>query len=289
MPKRQTGGQEDEPPAYVNGGYFPPGHKDYPGYTAYDEGYTSPKDFNGEKSEQRNGVYTVYPHIQAEYAGYTPYEPDDDRERRRRNSSSTTNDGGDAGHSSGVDDTWRTAYPYVPTSYNAKTNTLNSRGESFALEGAKKAAPDGGGGGEETPEGEEREKWGSQWEFIFSCIGLSVGIGNVWRFPTLAYENGGGSFLIPYFIILLVIGKPMYYMELALGQFVQQGPVGVWRLCPLGYGVGVAQVVTNIIVSIYYNVIMGYCLFYIFASFQSEVPWSKCSADWFQVRTEAIP
>merc|ERR1719187_1490743 len=127
---------------------------------------------------------------------------------------------------------------------------------------------------------EEREVWGSKWEFIFSCVGLSVGIGNVWRFPTLAYENGGGSFLIPYFILLLFIGKPMYYMELALGQFAQRGPVSVWKLCPLGQGVGIAQCVVSCIVAIYYNVIMAYCLFYIFSSFAEEVPWSKCSSDW---------
>ena len=48
-----------------------------------------------------------------------------------------------------------------------------------------------------------------------------MGIGNVWRFPELAYRNGGASFLIPYFVILVLIGKPMYYLELALGQFSQ--------------------------------------------------------------------
>ena len=138
----------------------------------------------------------------------------------------------------------------------------------------------GGDNGDE--EEEEREHWGSQWEFIFSCVGLSVGIGNVWRFPTLAYENGGGSFFIAYFILLIVIGKPMYYMELALGQFAQRGPVSVWKLNPIGVGIGVGQCVVSLIVAIYYNVVMAYCLYYIFASFQAEVPWAKCSEDWFQ-------
>ncbi|CAG0900962.1 unnamed protein product [Darwinula stevensoni] len=64
-----------------------------------------------------------------------------------------------------------------------------------------------------------RGNWGSKWEFLLSCIGLSVGIGNVWRFPYLAYQNGGGAFLIPYLIMLVLAGKPMYFMELAFGQF----------------------------------------------------------------------
>ena len=63
------------------------------------------------------------------------------------------------------------------------------------------------GGAEEE---EEREHWGSKWEFIFSCVGLSVGIGNVWRFPYLAYENGGSAFLIPYAILLLLVGKMIF-------------------------------------------------------------------------------
>ena len=117
---------------------------------------------------------------------------------------------------------WRHAYPYVPTSYYYN----HSHGGGGGSRG-----PGGGGGGPESIEleesgageegEEERENWGSKWEFIFSCIGLSVGIGNVWRFPELAYRNGGASFLIPYFVILLLIGKPMYYLELALGQFSQ--------------------------------------------------------------------
>ena len=51
-------------------------------------------------------------------------------------------------------------------------------------------------------EAEQRGHWGSRLEFILSCIGFSVGLGNVWRFPFLAYDNGGAAFLIPYIILL---------------------------------------------------------------------------------------
>lgn len=53
----------------------------------------------------------------------------------------------------------------------------------------------------------ERESWGKGIEFLMSCIAMSVGLGNVWRFPFTALENGGGAFLFPYIIVLLVIGR----------------------------------------------------------------------------------
>ena len=56
---------------------------------------------------------------------------------------------------------------------------------------------------------EDRGQWGSKAEFILSCVGLSVGLGNIWRFPFLAYELGGGAFVIPYIILLILAGKPM--------------------------------------------------------------------------------
>ena len=83
----------------------------------------------------------------------------------------------------------------------------------------------------------ERGHWGSRTEFLLSCVGFSVGLGNVWRFPYMVYQNGGGAFLIPYCIILggfliylycsamcyssVLVGKPMYFMEAALGQYGQ--------------------------------------------------------------------
>jgi len=131
----------------------------------------------------------------------------------------------------------------------------------------------------------ERGHWGSRLEFLLSCVGFSVGLGNVWRFPFLAYENGGGAFLIPYVILLVLVGKPMYFMEAALGQFGQVGPLQVWtEMLPCAVGVGVAMVIISLIVAIYYNVIMAYCLFYLFNSFRSVLPWTVCEPEWADER-----
>ncbi|CAD7011569.1 unnamed protein product [Ceratitis capitata] len=73
----------------------------------------------------------------------------------------------------------------------------------------------------------ERATWGKGVEFLFSCIAMSVGLGNVWRFPFTALDNGGGAFLIPYLIVLFLIGKPIYYLEMAIGQFSSCGSVKV--------------------------------------------------------------
>jgi len=126
-----------------------------------------------------------------------------------------------------------------------------------------------------------RGHWGSRAEFILSCIGYSVGLGNVWRFPFLAYANGGGAFLIPYIIILVLVGKPMYFMEAAIGQYSQVGPLAMWsQLLPGSVGIGAGMVIISVIVAIYYNVIMAYCLFYLFNSFGPVLPWTVCDESW---------
>jgi len=75
----------------------------------------------------------------------------------------------------------------------------------------------------------DRMQWDNQWEFLLSCISMSVGLGNVWRFPFTAYENGGGAFLIPYLFVLIFIGRPIYFLELCLGQFSSYSQVKVWK------------------------------------------------------------
>ena len=69
-----------------------------------------------------------------------------------------------------------------------------------------------------------------------SCIAMSVGLGNIWRFPFVAYENGGGAFLIPYLIVLLFIGRPLYFLEMILGQFSSSSSVHVWNVAPIAKG-----------------------------------------------------
>ncbi|XP_024127002.2 sodium- and chloride-dependent neutral and basic amino acid transporter B(0+) [Oryzias melastigma] len=107
-------------------------------------------------------------------------------------------------------------------------------------------------------------------------IGYAVGLGNIWRFPYLAYKNGGGAFLIPYFTMLVVAGIPLFFLESAFGQFCSQGPINAWKAVPILQGVGIAAVMVTLVVSIYYNVIIAYSLYYMFASMQSPLPWSDC-------------
>lgn len=129
---------------------------------------------------------------------------------------------------------------------------------------------------------------------MLSCIGFAVGLGNVWRFPYLCYRNGGGAFLIPYCIMLVICGLPLFFFELAMGQFASEGPITVWKVNPIFYGVGWGMVCVSGLVCIYYNVIIMYSVYYMFVSFISldtEVPWKTCDNPWNtrRCRNESYP
>ncbi|XP_060071373.1 sodium- and chloride-dependent glycine transporter 2-like [Ylistrum balloti] len=126
----------------------------------------------------------------------------------------------------------------------------------------------------------EREHWSGKLDSLLSFLGYAVGLGNLWRFPYLCMRNGGGAFLIPFLIFLVLCGLPLYFLELSLGQFTGKSASHAWEVCPIFKGVGVGMVIAIGIIGLYYNVIIAWTLFYIGNSFISPLPWSTCSNDW---------
>ncbi|EDV56871.1 sodium- and chloride-dependent glycine transporter 1 [Drosophila erecta] len=139
-------------------------------------------------------------------------------------------------------------------------------------------APGAAGAGESE---HERGTWTGRFDFLLSLLGYSVGLGNVWRFPYLCYNNGGGAFLIPFTIMLVIAGLPLMFMELSFGQYAALGPVAVYRrFCPLFRGLGTGMILVSAIVMLYYNLIIAWTIFYMFASFAPVLPWQNCEPAW---------
>ncbi|XP_075424852.1 sodium-dependent serotonin transporter-like [Ascaphus truei] len=128
---------------------------------------------------------------------------------------------------------------------------------------------------------DSRDKWSKKMDFLLSVIGFAVDLGNVWRFPYICYQNGGGAFLIPYTIMAIFGGVPLFYMELALGQFHRTGAISIWkRICPIFKGIGFAICIIGLYVSFYYNTIIAWALYYLYSSFSGTLPWTSCDNPW---------
>ncbi|KAH9495200.1 Sodium- and chloride-dependent taurine transporter [Bulinus truncatus] len=130
------------------------------------------------------------------------------------------------------------------------------------------------------PKLRKREQWAKKLDFLVACIGFSVGLGNVWRFPFLCYRNGGGAFLVPYFIAVFLGGIPMFFLEVSLGQYMSEGGIGPWKIAPLFKGIGYATAAIVFLLNCEYNIILTWAFYYLFASFTSTLPWSNCDNEW---------
>uniref|UniRef100_A0A0X3P9P4 Transporter n=1 Tax=Schistocephalus solidus TaxID=70667 RepID=A0A0X3P9P4_SCHSO len=126
----------------------------------------------------------------------------------------------------------------------------------------------------------KREQWNKKIDFLIACTGYSIGLGNVWRFPYLCYKNGGGAFLLPYFISVFVVGIPMFLLEVSVGQLMSRGGIEAWNICPLLKGIGYSSIIIAFLINMYYNIVMAWTLFYLFASFTVTLPWSTCGGVW---------
>lgn len=113
--------------------------------------------------------------------------------------------------------------------------------------------------------GVEREAWGSRLGFILAAAGSAVGLGNVWRFPYVAGESGGGAFILVYLVCVGLVGIPVFLGELTIGRHTQRNPVGAFRALreksywPLLGGMGVAA---GFLILSFYSVIAGWTLGY---------------------------
>lgn len=89
-----------------------------------------------------------------------------------------------------------------------------------------------------------------------------------------------GAFLIPFILMLITMGLPIFYLELCLGQYVARGPIKAFsRMAPAFHGVGYSTLVVMALVLIYYMVIVAWTLFFMFASFSPNLAWASCKND----------
>ncbi|KAH7974375.1 hypothetical protein HPB49_014573 [Dermacentor silvarum] len=134
------------------------------------------------------------------------------------------------------------------------------------------AVPDG--------KAEARATWGNQCELFLSCLGLSMGLGSFWRMPSLVRANGGAAFLVSYVVVSLTVAKPVFFMELFLGQFSSQGSVGVWRCAPIGKGIGICMCYVSLLISTYFVCFTAHAMLFAWKSLSDRLPWATCDETW---------
>ena len=136
-------------------------------------------------------------------------------------------------------------------------------------------------GESESPQAPPREQWSGQLGFLMAAIGSAIGLGNIWRFPGVAYTNGGGAFVVPYVIALLAAGLPILLLDYALGhRFRGSTPAVFRRMSSKLEWLGWFQVFICFVIMTYYAVVVAWSLRYMFFSF--TIAWGDDAAGFFQ-------
>ena len=132
----------------------------------------------------------------------------------------------------------------------------------------------------------KRERLGSRLGFIMLSAGCAIGCGNVWKFPWMCGQNGGASFILIYFLCLIILGIPALVMEFSIGRAAQTSPIKMykklekpgqkWDLWGWGCLIG------NICLMAFYAVVCGWIIYYFIKFLTGQNESFVCSADDFQ-------
>lgn len=125
----------------------------------------------------------------------------------------------------------------------------------------------------------KRDSFGSKWGFILSCVGSAVGMGNIWMFPTRVSKYGGGTFLLPYFICVVVIGLTGVVGEMSFGRAMRSGPIGAFGKAMeqrtgnggLGRLIGFIPMLGSLALAIGYSVVIGWIFRYTFSALSGSI------------------
>lgn len=119
-----------------------------------------------------------------------------------------------------------------------------------------------------------RATWTGRSMFLFAAIGSAIGLGNIWRFPYIAYDNGGGAFLLPYVVALITAGVPVLLLDYVLGHRFRGSAPLVWRrISARTEAIGWVQTIITYIIAVYYAVILAWSTIYTW--FSLKLAWGE--------------
>ena len=126
-----------------------------------------------------------------------------------------------------------------------------------------------------------RSTWSSRTGFLLAAMGSAIGLGNIWRFPYIAYKNGGGAFLIPYAVALFFVGVPLLIAEQGIGSYFKaSAPLAFSRIGKRWEWVGWLPVILVMFgIMLYYTVVLGWCMNYLTYSF--GLTWGSNTESFF--------
>ena len=141
------------------------------------------------------------------------------------------------------------------------------------------------------------ETFSTRWTMMLAMLGMAVGTGNIWRFPRIAAQNGGGEFLVPWLVFLLIWSIPLIMVEFGMGRQTRSGPVAAFLQMagPRWAWMGAWIAFVAVAIMFYYSVVAGWTLRYVWAALFGQVPgaepgtfWEAYTGSWWPVVTHGV-